>query len=657
MTTISPGPICARLRIRPLLATLCVLGGHCLAAAELPSKPNIVIILADDLGFGDLGCYGHPTFKTPRIDRLAAEGARLTHFNTPTAFCAPTRASLMTGRQPFRCGLTQNPAPDGGPAADALALPQGEITLAQLLRAAGYATGMVGKWHLGHKTGSLPTERGFDEYFGIPYSNDMRPVQVLEGTQVAEYPVVQATLTRRYTERALSFIRNNRPGPSFSSSRTPCRTNRWRPPRATTRKAAPDSTAMRWPSWMRASARCSMRSHETSLDDRTLVFFTSDNGPWFGGSTGGLRGMKGSTFEGGFRVPLIARWPGRIPPGHTSAQPAVMMDLFATVLKATRAAMPDDRLLDGQDLMPLLTSDAASPHEVVFGHQGSRLATVRDARWKLHVLPAAEMKLEPGPDGRWLDPRAPDGVTILAPFEQYNLDAHPGLPTGDPPAAMQLYDLQADPGEQRNVAAEHPAELRRLKAAFDAVNKDVPRVKEAKRVPLKTGFLPLTRCGLPLLRLANHQVGELPTKNLVARLSPQADLAPALGWRALERADWLVVDVGRPRVALGHDADFVHLADSRPHEVPRLQGHELLPRDLRVLLVSCDKELSVHPEGSHVEIVIIRGPKDEPGGDNCLTFLAAGYGDNRSAAGLGNFHADVGVAEQVSRVQTRVGGA
>ena len=146
---------------------------------------------------------------------MAAEGARLTQFNCPAPFCAPTRAALMTGRYPFRCGMTQNPAPDGGPVADAVHLPENEITLAQVLKSAGYATGMVGKWHLGHKAGFLPTERGFDEYYGIPYSNDMRPVQVLENTQVIEYPVVQATLTRRYTERALGFIERSKDRPFF----------------------------------------------------------------------------------------------------------------------------------------------------------------------------------------------------------------------------------------------------------------------------------------------------------------------------------------------------------------------------------------------------------------------------------------------------------
>lgn len=454
-------------------------------SAELRSAPNVVLILADDLGYGDLGCYGHPQFKTPRIDRMAAEGARLTQFNTPMPFCAPTRASLMTGRYPFRCGLSLNPTPDAAPAADALGLPAREVTLAQVLRAAGYATGMVGKWHLGHQPGMLPTQRGFDEYYGIPYSNDMRPVQLLEGTRVVEYPVVQATLTRRYTERAVRFIRQHqaRPFLLYFAHAMPHK------PLAASESYYGKSGAGLYGdviAELDASVGAVLDAlRQAGIDDRTLVFFTSDNGPWFGGSSGGLRGMKGSTWEGGFRVPLIARWPGRIPAGKIGAEPAVTMDLFATVLAATGAAMPDDRPLDGKDLMPLLTGAAASPHAVVFGQRGPRLATVRDRRWKLHVLAPAEMKLKPGPDGRWRDPRAPDGVTILAPWEQYNIDARPGAPGGDPPAPMQLFDLSRDPAEQHDVATAHPEEVRRLKAAFDAMNQQVPVVEESRRTAVK----------------------------------------------------------------------------------------------------------------------------------------------------------------------------
>ena len=464
---------------------LLILSSFLILHSSFSAPPNIVVILADDLGYGDLGCYGHPKFKTLRIDQMAAEGVRLTQFNTPAPFCAPTRAALMTGRYPFRCGMTQNPTPDAGPAADALALPKTEQTLAQVLKAAGYATGMVGKWHLGHQPGVLPTDRGFDEYYGMPYSNDMRPVQVLEGTQVAEYPVVQATLTTRYAKRAADFITRNAKQPFFLyfAEAMPHK------PLAASEKNYGKSGA-----GLYGDALLDLDDSvgavldalkQNGIDDNTLVLFTSDNGAWFGGSTGGLRGMKASSFEGAYRVPMIARWPGKIPAGRVSDAFAATMDLFTTVLAATGAKMPDDRLLDGHDLMPVFVEGAKSPRELLFEHQGSKLTAVRDARWKLAVLPARAMVLKPGPDGKWLDPRAPDGVTILAPYEQYGLESPPGVTTGVKPAAMQLFDLQNDPAEQTDVATQHPDEVQRLKAAFDAMNKDVPIVEEAKRGPVK----------------------------------------------------------------------------------------------------------------------------------------------------------------------------
>jgi len=471
--------------MKPLLLTLLssfVLLSPALAAAQ----PNVVIILADDLGYGDLGCYGHPKIKTPHLDRMAAEGARLTQFNCPAPFCAPTRSALMTGRYPFRCGMTQNPAPDGGPAADALHLPEKEVTLAQVLKSAGYATGMVGKWHLGHKAGFLPTDRGFDEYYGIPYSNDMRPVQVLEGTQVIEYPVVQATLTRRYTERALGFIERCKDRPFFLylAEAMPHKPLAVSEAFYQTSEAGLYGDAVAELDWSVGQVLAKLK--ELGLDENTLVLFSSDNGPWFGGSSGGLRGMKSAQWEGGYRVPMIARWPGQIPDGQVRKQFAITMDLFATALDVTGAKMPDDRVLDGRSLMPMLKSaDAKPPHEYIFGHLNSKLANVRDARWKLHVLPATQIKLKPGADGKWLDPRAPDGVTILAPYEQYNLDASPGLNSGDAAAKMQLFDLQNDPGEQHDVAAQHPEEVKRLMDAYEAVNKDVPAVDEVKRAPYK----------------------------------------------------------------------------------------------------------------------------------------------------------------------------
>jgi arylsulfatase A-like enzyme len=443
-------------------------------AAELP--PNVIVILADDLGYGGLGCYGHPTFKTPHLDRMAAEGVRLTHFNVPTASCAPTRASLLTGRYPFRCGLTANPSPSGPPEHNNLALPQSERVLPQLFKGAGYVTGMVGKWHMGHKLAeSRPTSRGFDEYFGILYSNDMRPVELWDGEKVIEYPVVQGTLTRRYTTRALEFLQRNAAKPFFFyfAHAVPHK------PLATTERFYQKSGAGLYGDIMAdldtSVGEVLAKVKELGLEERTLIIFASDNGPWYGGSSGGLRAMKGGSWEGGYRVPFIARWPGKIRAGVVSDALGMMPDVFATTLAAAGIAPPNDRVIDGRNLLPVLTSGASSPHDVVFGHQGPRLATIRDARWKLHVLPATERR-DGTPGERWIDPWGPDGVTLLAPYEQYQPTDYPGVRTGDPGKAGALFDLQSDPAEQRDVSAQHPEIVARLQKKFDVVNADVPKV-------------------------------------------------------------------------------------------------------------------------------------------------------------------------------------
>jgi arylsulfatase A-like enzyme len=217
---------------------------------------------------------------------------------------------------------------------------------------------------------------------------------------------------------------------------------------------------------------------ELGLDGNTLVIFTSDNGPWYGGSADGLRGMKGTTWEGGVRVPCIVRWPGTVPAGKESGELAVTMDLFATALAAARVAPPRDRVIDGKDLLPVLTGKGKGPHEVIFGQQGPKVATVRDQRWKLHVLPARDRK-EVKPGKRWVDPRAPDGVTILAPYEQYQPTDYPGLRTGDETRALSLFDLANDPGEQRDIAARHPEVVARLKANYDRLVREFPEAAAA----------------------------------------------------------------------------------------------------------------------------------------------------------------------------------
>ena len=451
---------------RTLLMISALLLGSSMARAE---HVNVIVILADDLGWGDLGCYGHPKFKTPNIDQLARNGARLTSFYTPVPFCAPTRGSLMTGRYPVRNGLTRNPCPKEDflvHNADDVGLPVSELTLAQMFRAAGYRTMCIGKWHLGHQPQFRPTRRGFDEYFGILYSNDMHRVELMQDDKVVEYPVVQATLTKRYTDRALEFLVRNKDRPFFLYL-----------PHAMPHKPLACSEAfyknghaglygdvMAELDWSVGQVLAKLK--ELGLDRNTLVIFTSDNGPWYGGSTGGLRGMKGQNWEGGLRVPFIVSLPGHIPAGHESHEPAIMMDVFATTLAVAKIAPPKDRVFDGKNILPLLTAKGSkSPHEALFSFKGEKISTVRSGKWKLHLLPPAapKFKIWKATD-KYIDPRAPDGVRLLAPYEQAHASQFPGVLTGDAVTGLALFDLEGDRAEQKNVAARHPDIVARLRS-------------------------------------------------------------------------------------------------------------------------------------------------------------------------------------------------
>lgn len=441
------------------------------------TKLNVVVILADDLGYGDLSCYGHPKFRTPRIDSLAKDGVRFTQFQTPMPFCAPTRASLLTGRYPFRCGLSVNPCPDAAPSLDILGLPLTEVTLADRLHQAGYATACIGKWHLGHQPQFSPLRRGFDQYLGIPYSNDMRPVLVSDGTKTVEYPVVQATLVKRYVERAVAFINANKAKPFFLYFPHPMPHKPLVASERFYRKSGAGlyGDAIAELDWSVGEVLDAL--NRNGLADRTLVIFSSDNGAWYGGSNGNLRGMKSVSWEGGYRVPMIARLPGKIPAGKTCHEPAVTMDIFSTVLTATGVGEPTDRKIDGKNLMPLCMGDAKSPHDAIFGQQGPKLATIRMGRWKLHVVPPRKEKFLAAGE-KWVDFRAPDGVTILAPFEQAHPSQYPGLKSGVEPKPIMLFDLQADPGEQVDVASNHPEVVARLKKRFDETNRDVKQMAQ-----------------------------------------------------------------------------------------------------------------------------------------------------------------------------------
>lgn len=468
---------------RCFLASACALPVFVRAAQAQRKPPNFVVILADDLGYGDLSCYGSKAHRTPRLDQMAAEGVRFTDFYVPTPYCAPSRASLLTGRYPFRSGMVFNPAPDAG--INDVGLPASEITIAEALKPKGYKSICVGKWHLGHTEKFLPRTQGFDEYYGILYSNDMRPVQIVHNEKVAQYPVIQSELTREYTDRAISFIERNRSEPFFVYL---AHAMPHKPLAASEDFYTPETPNDLYSDVIRELDYHVGRLLDTlkrlSLDENTLVIFASDNGPWFGGETAGLRGMKGSSWEGGIRAPMIARWPGRIPAGRVCGEMAGVIDVLPTLCSLAGVPVPADRTIDGKDIFPLMTSASAkTPHEALFSMSAASLVTVRSGKWKLHVRrPATGFAyLDDAAAAKWVDPRGPDGVTLIGQYEQPRPNNYPGVRTGADAKEMMLFDLEADRAEQTDVAAQHPEVVARLKKLFDRMNDQVPRIERPER--------------------------------------------------------------------------------------------------------------------------------------------------------------------------------
>jgi arylsulfatase A-like enzyme len=422
----------------------------CLGSALAAAKPNIIIIFCDDLGYGDLSCYGSPVIRTPHLDRMAAEGLRFTDFYSAAEVCTPSRAALLTGRYPIRNGMCGNrrvlfPNSKGG-------LPPAEITIAEALRSAGYATAHVGKWHLGIHEGSRPLDQGFERSFGLPYSNDMdgRPdlprgssgspnpppdgwnVPLLRDGRVVERPADQRTLTKRYTEEAVKFIREKKSGPFFlyfahTFPHVPMFASAAFKGRS---RAGIYGDAVEEIDWSVGEVLAALRRE--GVAENTLVFFTSDNGPWLimgdqGGSAGLLREGKGSTWEGGMRVPGIAWMPGRIRPGVTS-ELAHAMDLLPTALTLAGVPLPKGVTLDGVDLAPLLFESKPLPRRPFFYYRGDQLFACRLGEWKAH-------------------------------FRTQNGYGQPQPEVHDPPL---LFHLGRDPSEKRNVAATHPEVLEEI---------------------------------------------------------------------------------------------------------------------------------------------------------------------------------------------------
>lgn len=420
--------------------------------------PNIVLIYADDLGFGDLGCYGHPTIRTPNLDRLAAEGSRFTQFYSAAPLCSPSRAALLTGRYPARTGINHVlfPTSTGG-------LPESETTIAELLRTRGYATQIVGKWHLGHLPQYLPTRHGFDSYFGIPYSNDMslrtivvyheidrefgrasspklieryrnQPgIPLMRDEEVIETEPDQTRLTARYTAEANAFIRKAAAArkpfflyfahtfphvPLFASAGFRGRSRR-----------GLYGDAVEELDWSVGQVVKTLA--ELKLDSNTLVLFSSDNGGAVnlgrhGGSNGALREGKGTTWEGGVREPFIARWKGRIAPGQVRHEVASTLDIFPTLARLTGARPPANTVLDGADLAPLLWEGKTRPQPDLFYYHAGRVQALRRGPWKLHITGG-----------------------------------------GKQPQRTGLYQVETDIAERFDVAADHPDIVAQLQEALD----------------------------------------------------------------------------------------------------------------------------------------------------------------------------------------------
>ncbi len=437
--------------------------GSAVRAAD--PRPNIVILFLDDAGYGDFGYTGNPVIRTPNIDRMAAEGMAFTQFYSASPACTASRYALLTGRLPVRSGFAWVLTPSS---------PRGihpdEWTLAEGLREAGYATAAYGKWHLGLPRQYLPLQQGFDEYLGLPYSNDMQPpdwvsLPLIEGNEIIEQDPDQTELTARYTERAIDFIRRHREQPFFlylpyAMPHLPLH------PGAAFAGRSPRGAYGDVIEELDGSVGDILTTlRDEGIAENTLVFFTSDNGPWIikneeGGSSGPFRDGKGSTWEGGVREPGIAWWPGTVPAGAIDRTVASTMDLYVTALRLAGQPIPGDRPVDGQDITARLLGSAAAGsarndgtdartdagtdadgrRPLFYYGSGQALHAVRHGRWKLHVKTSSQTGIDYF-----------DGTLPL------------------------LFDLEQDPGEKWNLADSHPEVVDELLAIIDAHQEEVIR--------------------------------------------------------------------------------------------------------------------------------------------------------------------------------------
>jgi len=385
-------------------------------AEKEPSTPNVIVILTDDLGYGDLSMYGNKIIKTPALDKMAQEGVMLTNAYASSSNCTPSRAGLLTGRYPIRTKMAHQVLF----VKDTHGLPLEETTIAEMLKAQGYKTAIIGKWHLGHTTEFWPTNHGFDEYYGLPYSNNQTPLALYRNSEKIEEPVEQKTLTKRYTEETIAFIQRNQTKPFFiylahTAPHVPLSVSDQHAGKSEAGLYGDVVEELDW-----STGEILKELKRLNLDQQTLVIFTSDNGPYQGGNTGGLRGTKGTAWEGGYRIPFIARWPGHIPEGNSIDGISMNMDILPTVQAITDAELPESLVIDGKNIMPMLTGKTTSPHDKLYFFSDEKIAGIRTQNWK-----AIFRSRYRGID-RWLPEH---DVRLLFdmrndPYEQYSVAGH-----------------------------------------------------------------------------------------------------------------------------------------------------------------------------------------------------------------------------------------
>ena len=416
-------------------------------------KPNFVILFADDMGYGDWNRGGNPTIRTPNLNRMADEGVQMTQFYCANPVCSPSRSALLTGRNPIRTGVIQVFFPGNG-----RGMSLDEITLAEALKPLGYRSACIGKWHLGSTYEYRPLRQGFDYYYGILYSNDMYNPDIWRNDERIEHPTDQTTLTRRYTEEAVSFIEGSKDSPfllylPYTMPHVPLFASEQF---LDTSRRGLYGDVIEEIDW--SVGRILDTLDRLGLSENTLVMFTSDNGPWWhmklhGGTSGLLRGAKGDTWEGGMREPMIARWPGKLPSGRICMEVGSTLDFFPTCAKLAGAELPSDRPIDGIDLLPTLQG-TASPTRTIYFYRGEHLNAVRHGKWKLHFR-CYDHSGEPGyqRSGNWITPEHP-----------------------------LLFNLDYDPSERFDVAADNPGVVAELTKIAEHYRAEIERLGENREL-------------------------------------------------------------------------------------------------------------------------------------------------------------------------------